>query len=173
MGDIYGMRVGQVVHLPLTGRAAIFHRRRACGVTMRVSLVPWRCARRTIKRRPGITRVTDAGLWLTPGVAASPVIADLRAQIESPAVEFAETDEIRELSLRIFDRSFAVTYVLEIAAIVYSPGRNRGDLRLAGDRPHARVRHAAPYRRDAAAGTSDARIRRRVADSARYSSRAW
>ena len=62
--------------------------------------------------------MTDAGVWLKPGVAASRVIADLRAQIESPAVEFAETGEIRQLSLRIFDRSFAVTYVLEIAAIV-------------------------------------------------------
>ncbi len=46
------------------------------------------------------------------------MIADLRKQIESPAVEFAEVGEIRQISLRIFDRSFAVTYVLEIAAIV-------------------------------------------------------
>jgi len=57
-------------------------------------------------------------VWLKPGVVASRVIAELRAQIESPAVEFAEIGEIREISLRIFDRSFAVTYVLEIAAIV-------------------------------------------------------
>jgi putative ABC transport system permease protein len=62
--------------------------------------------------------VTDAGVWLKPGYVASRVIAELRTQIESPAAEFAETGEIRQISLRIFDRSFAVTYVLEIAAIV-------------------------------------------------------
>ncbi|MGH6611433.1 MAG: ABC transporter permease, partial [Burkholderiaceae bacterium] len=62
--------------------------------------------------------VTEAGVWLKPGANASPVIADLRAQLESQAIEFAEPGEIRALSLQIFDRSFAVTYVLEVAAIV-------------------------------------------------------
>ncbi len=66
----------------------------------------------------GDNTVTDAAVWLKPGAVPSRVIADLRTQIESPAVEFAEIGEIRQISLRIFDRSFAVTYVLEIAAIV-------------------------------------------------------
>ena len=92
------------------------------------------------------------------------MIADLRAQLESPAVEFAETGEIRQLSLRIFDRSFAVTYVLEIAAIVIGTRRNRRDFFIAGDRAHARVRHAAPYRADTAPDTADARVRGRAAD---------
>ena len=33
-------------------------------------------------------------------------------------IDFAEPGEIRQLSLDIFDRSFAVTYLLEIAAVV-------------------------------------------------------
>ena len=117
MGDIYGMRVGQVVQLPLAGRAQSFtvvgvwrdYARQFGAVAMRTS---------DYQALTGDNTVTDAGLWLKPGVVASRVIADLRAQIESPAVEFAETDEIRQISLRIFDRSFAVTYVLEIAAII-------------------------------------------------------
>ena len=117
MGDIYGMRVGQVVQLPLAGRAQSFtvvgvwrdYARQFGAIAMRMS---------DYQALTGDNSVTDAGVWLKPGVVASRVIADLRAQIESPAVEFAETDEIRQISLRIFDRSFAVTYVLEIAAIV-------------------------------------------------------
>ena len=117
MGDIYGMRVGQVVQLPLAGRAQSFtvvgvwrdYARQFGAVAMRAS---------DYQSLTGDHTLTDAGVWLKPGTVASDVIADLRAQIESPAVEFAETDEIRQLSLRIFDRSFAVTYVLEIAAIV-------------------------------------------------------
>jgi putative ABC transport system permease protein len=38
--------------------------------------------------------------------------------MQSKSAEFASAGEIRAISLRIFDRSFAVTYVLEIAAIV-------------------------------------------------------
>ena len=117
MGDIYGMRVGQVVQLPLAGRAQSFtvvgvwrdYARQFGAMAMRTS---------DYQALTGDNTLTDAGVWLKPGVVASRVIADLRAQIESPAVEFAETGEIRQLSLRIFDRSFAVTYVLEIAAIV-------------------------------------------------------
>jgi putative ABC transport system permease protein len=47
------------------------------------------------------------------------VIRDLQARVPSgEAVQFSATGEIRALSLRVFDRSFAVTYVLEIAAIL-------------------------------------------------------
>ena len=117
MGDIYGMRVGQVVQLPLTGHAKSFtvvgvwrdYARQFGAIAMRTS---------DYQALTGDHTLTDAGMWLKPGVVASRVIADLRAQIESPAVEFAETGEIRQISLRIFDRSFAVTYVLEIAAII-------------------------------------------------------
>ena len=117
MGDIYGMRVGQIVQVPLAGRAPSFtvvgvwrdYARQFGAIAMRSS---------DYQALTGDNTTTDAGLWLKPGVTASRVIADLRTQIESPAVEFAETGEIRQLSLRIFDRSFAVTYVLEIAAIV-------------------------------------------------------
>jgi putative ABC transport system permease protein len=117
MVDIYGMRVGQTVELPLAGRSQKLtvvgvwrdYARQFGAIAMRTS---------DYQSLTGDNTVTDAGIWLKPGVVASRVIAELRSQIESPAAEFAETGEIRQISLRIFDRSFAVTYVLEVAAIV-------------------------------------------------------
>ena len=117
MVDIYGMRTGAIVELPLAGRSQSFtvvgvwrdYARQFGAVAMRTS---------DYRALTGDNTLTDAGVWLKPGVVASRVTADLRTQIESPVVEFAETGEIRQISLRIFDRSFAVTYVLEIAAIV-------------------------------------------------------
>ena len=117
MVEIYGMRIGQVVELPLAGGTQRFT---VAGVWRDYARQFGAIAIRTSDYQ-SLTRdttVTDAGVWLKPGVVASQVIADLRSQIESPAVEFAEVGEIRQISLRIFDRSFAVTYVLEVAAIV-------------------------------------------------------
>jgi putative ABC transport system permease protein len=117
MIDIYGMRVGQTVELPLGGRSQAFtivgvwrdYARQFGAIAMRTS---------DYQSLTGDNTVTDAAVWLKPGDVASRVIAELRKQVESPAAEFAETGELRQISLRIFDRSFAVTYVLEIAAIV-------------------------------------------------------
>jgi putative ABC transport system permease protein len=66
----------------------------------------------------GAALPTDAALWLVPGARAADVIRDLRAELDTRTAEFSEPGEIRAQSLRIFDRSFAVTYVLELAAIV-------------------------------------------------------
>ena len=116
MVDIYGMQPGAVVELPLAGRAQSFfvagvwrdYVRQFGAIAMRTS---------DYQSLTGDQTLTDAAVWLKPGVAASSVIAELRTQIASPAVEFAEVGEIRQISLRIFDRSFAVTYVLELVAI--------------------------------------------------------
>ncbi len=70
------------------------------------------------ERLTGDTVRTEAALWLVPGASPPQVIRDLQAQLETRSAELAEIGEIRAISLRIFDRSFAVTYLLEIAAIV-------------------------------------------------------
>ncbi|MGZ9074654.1 MAG: FtsX-like permease family protein, partial [Burkholderiaceae bacterium] len=117
MVEIYGMRIGGVVELPLAGGTQKFT---VAGVWRDYARQFGAIAIRTsdYQSLTSDTTLTDAGVWLKPGIVASQVIADLQTQIESPAVEFAEVGEIRLISLRIFDRSFAVTYVLEIAAIV-------------------------------------------------------
>lgn len=60
----------------------------------------------------------DVGLWLQPGVTPARVIATLKHLPFGALLEFAEPGEIRAASLKIFDRSFAVTYLLEVVAIV-------------------------------------------------------
>jgi putative ABC transport system permease protein len=87
---------------------------------------------RTYARITGDAQVNDLAVWLSDGADAQAVQASIRATIQSqfaanapagaPAdlsklVEFASADEIRAVSLRIFDRSFAVTYWLQAVAI--------------------------------------------------------
>jgi putative ABC transport system permease protein len=66
----------------------------------------------------GDTRVNDLALTLAPGTDLAALQQALRALAPDPAlIEFAQAGEIRASSLRIFDRSFAVTYWLQAVAI--------------------------------------------------------
>ena len=69
----------------------------------------------------GDNRVNDLLLWLAPDAQASEVQAALRALPQAGEggrlLEFASTQDIRATSMRIFDRSFAVTYWLQAVAI--------------------------------------------------------
>jgi len=118
MVDLYGARPGEPLTLPLAGKERQFivagvwrdYARQFGSVILRAE---------DYERLTGDTTRTEAALWLKPGVAADDVIRELQASVPSgEAVEFNATGEIRALSLRVFDRSFAVTYVLEIAAIL-------------------------------------------------------
>ncbi|MDB5915369.1 MAG: putative type transport system, involved in lipoprotein release, permease component with, partial [Ramlibacter sp.] len=73
-------------------------------------------------RLTGDTRVNDAAVWLAPGAKAEDVQARVRAWVaqvtgNADLVELASAAQVRQLSLRIFDRSFAVTYWLQAVAI--------------------------------------------------------
>jgi putative ABC transport system permease protein len=117
MVDLYGWQLGQTVSLPFAGKLHAFT---VAGV--------WRdYARQTgalqiklsdYRHLSGDQEVSDMSLWL----ARDNDIAALRSQLEalpfSASLEFAEPNEIRAISLRIFDRSFAITYLLEGVAIV-------------------------------------------------------
>ena len=118
MVDLYGARPGAELALPLAGQLETFtvagvwrdYARQFGSVIVRTE---------DYERITGDTARTEAAMWLKPGVAADDVIRQLQAWVPSgEAVEFNATGEIRALSLRVFDRSFAVTYVLEIAAIL-------------------------------------------------------
>ncbi|MDL1860501.1 ABC transporter permease, partial [Betaproteobacteria bacterium PRO7] len=116
IGDLYGAQVGGKIELPLAGRAQRFV---VAGI--------WRDYARQFgaiivdvedyERASGDTSRTEAALWLKPGANAAQVIRELQGRLDAAAADFHEPGEIRAISLRIFDRSFAVTYVLEIAAI--------------------------------------------------------
>ncbi|MEY3871399.1 MAG: hypothetical protein RLZZ296_394 [Pseudomonadota bacterium] len=70
----------------------------------------------------GDQRVNDLALWLTPDANDAVVqqaIRDVPEQASGAGnlIEFASASQIRTTSLRIFDRSFAVTYWLQAVAI--------------------------------------------------------
>lgn len=69
-------------------------------------------------RLTGDRSANDAGVWLAPGAALADVKQAIGRLAAPGAIELAEPGEIRALSLRIFDRTFAVTYALEAAAIL-------------------------------------------------------
>ncbi len=120
MVDLYGARPGTLLTLPLAGNPEMFVR----GV--------WRdyarqhgaiaIARDDYQRLTQDTRVNDLALWLQPGADTTRLQQALRALatelgLDGALLEFASVGEIRTLSLRIFDRSFAVTYWLQAVAI--------------------------------------------------------
>ena len=71
------------------------------------------------QRLTGDTRVNDMALWLQPGADLAAIQQSLRTigDAEGTPLEFATAGQVRTLSLRIFDRSFAVTYWLQAVAI--------------------------------------------------------
>lgn len=120
MVDLYRARPGTTLSLPLPGEPRVFVRgvwrdyARQHGA-IAIDLADYR-------RLTGDTRVNDLALWLAPGADAARVQHGLRTLatelgLDGALLEFASAGEIRTTSLRIFDRSFAVTYWLQAVAI--------------------------------------------------------
>jgi putative ABC transport system permease protein len=117
MVDLYGMSVGQRIELPLNGKLHAFQ---VSGV--------WRDYARptgTIQMRlsdyhaiTGDQDASNAALWLKPGAKADDTDKALKRLPFAAALETSAPSEIREMSMKIFDRSFAITYLLEAIAIV-------------------------------------------------------
>ncbi|RZL88770.1 MAG: FtsX-like permease family protein [Variovorax sp.] len=77
---------------------------------------------RDFERLTGDRSVSDISLWLAPGTDATQVQQAVRALAVREAgstepIEIASVAQLRATSLRIFDRSFAVTYWLQAVAI--------------------------------------------------------
>ncbi|CAN5482319.1 hypothetical protein BH11PSE7_BH11PSE7_01040 [soil metagenome] len=77
---------------------------------------------RDFARLTGDERVNDLALWLDDGTEDAPVrqaisTLALRQSGSDGLVEFSSAGQIRAISLKIFDRSFAVTYWLQAVAI--------------------------------------------------------
>jgi putative ABC transport system permease protein len=68
-------------------------------------------------RLTGDERANDAGVWLAPGADAATVRQALAASAGEDA-EILTPGDIRDLSMAVFDRTFAVTYALEAVALV-------------------------------------------------------
>lgn len=116
MLDLYGARVGQVLKLPLGGAQAEFfvagvwrdYANQAGSVVIRLA---------DYRSLTGEAEVTDAALFAARGSSAGQLEEAVRALPFGGALRTMSAGEIRAASLRIFDRSFAVTYLLEAIAI--------------------------------------------------------
>lgn len=117
MVDLYGYTSGKRVSLPVGGQphdfvvAGIWRDYIRQSGALQIRLSDYRAI-------TGDLTANDAALWLQPGVTPAQASATLRRLPFGTVLEFAEPGEIRAISLKIFDRSFAVTYLLELIAIV-------------------------------------------------------
>ncbi|HBF49201.1 MAG TPA: multidrug ABC transporter substrate-binding protein, partial [Massilia sp.] len=117
MLDLYGARVGQTIELPLGGKPAPFfiagvwrdYANQSGSVVIRLA---------DYRALTGETSVTDAAIYAGSEAATDRVEQALRALPFGAALQLARPGDIRAASLQIFDRSFAVTYLLEAIAIV-------------------------------------------------------
>lgn len=116
--ELYGFHTGDRVQLPIGGAPVLFT---IAGV--------WRDYARqngaiVIDREryiqlTGDKLANDVALWLAKDASTPDVQRALRDRIgTSDRVEIATTGEVRAASLALFDRTFAITYALELAAIV-------------------------------------------------------
>jgi len=116
MVDLYGFAPGKSVRLPIATLpmqvAGVYrdYARQHGSITI---------ARDAYRRITGDASVNDMALWMDAGATAEATIANLTKTLpELAGAEFRSARELRTLSLRIFDRSFAMTYLLEAAALV-------------------------------------------------------
>jgi putative ABC transport system permease protein len=150
MVDLYGLRTGEVTTLPIGERS----------VPVKVGAV-WRdyarqhgavvISEQDYRQYTGDLRANEAALWLEPGVGPGLAKQRLRARIRGGEhIEYAEPGEIRAVSLKIFDRSFAVTYLLEAIAVIiglFGIGASFGSQALARASEFGMLRHVGMTRR--------------------------
>src|SRR5512134_23255 len=116
--DYYGLRTGERVQLPIGGAPRPFtvagiwrdYARQNGAIAMN---------RELYIQLTGDRLANDAALWHRRDASLTEVQQALRGRLPAAAgFEIATTRELREISLRAFDRTFAITYALEIAAVL-------------------------------------------------------
>jgi len=143
VADIYGFTPGKRVELPLAGKARGFvvagvwrdYARQNGAILMN---------RSDYAALTGDRRTNDAALWLAPGYGAAQAMHALRALPGGKQLDVAQPGEIRSISLRIFDRSFAVTYAIEAVAVLvglFGLSSSLGAIVLARRREFGMLRH--------------------------------
>jgi putative ABC transport system permease protein len=143
MADLYGYRVGERVTLPVSEANERFvvagiwrdYVRQTGALQMRIA---------DYRRLTGDTTATDVAITLRAGSSAAQVIGAIRKLPFGDALEFSQPGEIRARTLTIFDRSFAVTYLLEAVAIViglFGVGATFSMQTLARSREFGMLRH--------------------------------
>lgn len=115
--DLYGVRPGAELALPLAGQ---IHRFRVRAI--------WRdyarqhgavvIERSVYRRLTGDDRATDAALWARADRPVEVLRAEVLADASGALLDTAVPGEIRRVTLSIFDRTFVVTHALEAVAML-------------------------------------------------------
>jgi putative ABC transport system permease protein len=143
VNDIYRFRAGQTVTLPLLGKA---HEFTVAGVFRDYArqhgavLVD----RSDYVAVTGDRHVNDAAIWLAPGATPAATADAIRRLPGGDQLDMADSSEIRALSLRTFDRTFAVTYAMEAVAVLvglFGLSSSLGAVVLARRREFGMLRH--------------------------------
>jgi putative ABC transport system permease protein len=121
LARLYRVRTGDTLALPLSGRSPV--KVHVAGI--------WRDYTRSFgalvltsadyTRLTGDTARSEAAIRLQAGASAPVVAAALRRALPpdiAASASLAEPRQLRAFALRIFDRSFAVTYALEAIAVI-------------------------------------------------------
>ena len=150
MVDVYGYAPGRTITIPIAGK----------GIRFTVAAV-WRDYARQqgallIDRElyialTGDRDATEAALTLAPGVSPDDVRQSIEAEfVGSNRPTVATAGDLHRISLRVFDRTFAVTYALEAAAVAIGlagMASSFGALALARRREFGMLRHLGMTRR--------------------------
>jgi putative ABC transport system permease protein len=115
--DLYGIHAGETFELTVAGKAV---RLFAAGI--------WRdyehqsgavvISSDEYVRLSGDTGVNTVSLWLQPGVESRSLENAIRDLMPATQYDLRTPPELRKLSLQAFDRTFAITYLLELVAVL-------------------------------------------------------
>lgn len=116
-GDLYGIHVGDTFELSVAGRRL---RAFAAGIWRDYEHQNGAVAIDSADyvRLSGDTGVNTISLWLLPGAESSAVENAIRDLLPATQYDLRTPPELRRLSLQAFDRTFAITYLLELVAVV-------------------------------------------------------
>lgn len=117
MIDLYRFEIGQRLSLPIGPRDTEFivagvwrdYIRQTGAIQMRLQ---------DYRTLSGDLHADEAAIWFTPDTALEAVLEQVRALSFGKSLEVHTPTALRTISMRIFDRSFAVTYLLEFVAVV-------------------------------------------------------
>jgi putative ABC transport system permease protein len=116
--DLYGLRAGESLELPLDGRNVRFfiagiwrdYVRSAGAIVIR---------REDYLHATGDSSANYASIWRQPDSSEAAIAAQIRATLGvGDALEIISSPELRERSLMAFDRAFVITYALEAVAVL-------------------------------------------------------
>jgi putative ABC transport system permease protein len=116
--DLYGYKMGDVLKIPLAGRIQQFY---IAGIWRDYARLSGSVviSRRAYAAASGDDSANEGSIWLNPGADAGAAERMLRRTAgNGDALEITTSSALHERSLQIFDRAFAITYALEVIAVI-------------------------------------------------------